>query len=139
VGAVVDASICAKWFFLEEHSDAALRFMSSGETFAAPDLLTAEFGNIVWKRRVRGEIREDEAVGAIDAFSDLAIKLHSAIGLAQNALAIGIAVRHSFYDCLYLALAEREATKLVTADRRLRNKLAGTAYAPLLLWIEDLP
>jgi predicted nucleic acid-binding protein len=139
VGVVVDASVCAKWFFIEEHSEPARRFMSSGETFAAPDLLAAEFGNIVWKRRMRGEIRDDEVAETIDAFADLAVRLHPATGLARDALAIGVTLRHSFYDCLYLALAERDGSKLVTADRRLRDKVAGTRYAPLLLWIEDLP
>ena len=54
-------------------------------------------------------------------------------------VAIGVVLRHSFYDCLYLALARRKTVRLVTADRRLRNKTAGTAYASLILWIEDVP
>lgn len=139
MGAVIDASVCAKWFFVEEHSDVALRLMSSGKTFAAPDLLAAEFGNIVWKRRVRGEIDEDEALEAVGAFGDLRLDLHPTAVLAEDALAIGVALRHPFYDCLYLALAERENARLVTADRRLRNKVGNTRFARLILPVEDLP
>jgi predicted nucleic acid-binding protein len=37
-------------------------------------------------------------------------------------------LRHPVYDCFYLALAEREDATLVTADRRLIGRLAGSRW-----------
>ena len=139
VGIVVDASVCAKWFFPEEHSDHATRLLLSDEAFRAPELLMAEFGSIVWKKRIRGEINDSDALEAVSDFGRTRLELSPTHELALDALAIGVALRHSFYDCLYLALAERDGIKLVTADRRFRNKVAGTRFADRLLWIEDLP
>ena len=38
------------------------------------------------------------------------------------------ALDHPIYDCLYLALADREDVGLVTADARLVEKVARTAW-----------
>jgi predicted nucleic acid-binding protein len=45
--------------------------------------------------------------------------------------------RHGFYDCLYVALAEREGCELVTADQRLINNL-GPAF-PFIKSLASLP
>jgi predicted nucleic acid-binding protein len=43
----------------------------------------------------------------------------------------------SYYDGLYLALAEAARCPFVYADQRLRNTLAGRC--PRAMWIEDYP
>lgn len=139
MGFVVDASVCAKWFFEEEHHALARRLPGSGEPLHAPELLASEVGSIVWKRCVRGEITPAEGADVLSALGALPIELAPTGELAVAALELGCALGHSFYDCLYLALARREGVPLVTADGRLRRKLAGTAHAGLVLWIEDLP
>ncbi len=48
--------------------------------------------------------------------------------LARTALAIAIELDHPVYDCIYLALARRRGAPLVTLDRRLTARLAGTRY-----------
>jgi predicted nucleic acid-binding protein len=40
-----------------------------------------------------------------------------------------VALDHPVHDCFYLALAEVEAGQLVTVDRRLLAKVAGTPFA----------
>ena len=40
--------------------------------------------------------------------------------LQAEALALAIHLQHPVYDCLYLALARREAATLITTDRRLQ-------------------
>lgn len=139
MGSVVDASICIKWFFDEEHHEAAKRLLGDDTELSAPDLIVAEFGNVVWKKLKRGEITSFEGARAVDAFNSAQITLVPARDLATVAFKIAADLGHPFYDCLYLALAQRERTRVVTADKRLRNKLAGTPYAALLLWIEDVP
>jgi predicted nucleic acid-binding protein len=39
--------------------------------------------------------------------------------LQAEALALAIHLQHPVYDCLYLALARREAATLISADQRL--------------------
>lgn len=52
-------------------------------------------------------------------------RLYPSQPLAEAALLLSYRLRHPIYDCLYLALAEREDTRLVTADQ----EFAAVAYA----------
>jgi len=47
-------------------------------------------------------------------------------------MATSLALDHPVYDCFYLALAEREQSVVVTADRRLITRLAQTRYERLV-------
>ncbi len=47
------------------------------------------------------------------------------LGKASMVLALACHLDHPLYDCLYLALARREAATLLTADQRLQ-RLAAT-------------
>jgi predicted nucleic acid-binding protein len=66
---VVDASVAVKWFVPEIHSAEALRLLSLYCELLAPDLLPSEFGNILWKKTRRGEIRVPEAVETFHALA----------------------------------------------------------------------
>jgi predicted nucleic acid-binding protein len=105
----------------------------------APDLLIAEVGSIVWKKCRLGEVSEADGMAFLTILGNVDIALSPASELMGSALQLGLALRHSFYDCLYLALAARESVQLVTADERLHRKLTGTPYAGLTLWLGDLP
>jgi predicted nucleic acid-binding protein len=50
------------------------------------------------------------------------------VSLAGRALEIAAELRHPAYDCFYLALAQERRAQLVTADRRLISRLAGTPW-----------
>ena len=139
MGVVVDASVCAKWFFDEENRAEAMRLLESGEELLAPDLLAAELGSVVLRRCAGAEITEAHGVRTLGAFRNIGIDLRPTAELGVDALRIGLALRHSLYDCLYLALAQRERLPLVTADRRLRARVNCTRYAGLTFWIADLP
>jgi predicted nucleic acid-binding protein len=47
---IVDASIAVKLYVPEVHSQQAVRFFSDQHDLIAPDLMLAEFGNIIWKK-----------------------------------------------------------------------------------------
>ena len=57
--------------------------------------------------------------------------------LMDRALEISIAKRHNFYDCLYVALAERERCELLTADTKLITNLQ--ASFPFITSLATLP
>ena len=44
---------------------------------------------------------------------------HDFVPLMPKAIALSSAVRIGVYDCLYVALAERQQCKVVTADQRI--------------------
>jgi predicted nucleic acid-binding protein len=50
-------------------------------------------------------------------------RLQSSLAILRRALAISSAAKIGVYDCLYVALAEREASQLVTADDKLVKNL----------------
>lgn len=57
--------------------------------------------------------------------------------LLQRATAISSQARIGVYDCLYVALAERENCELVTADDKLIKKLQG--QFPFIVPLTSLP
>ena len=126
---VIDASIVLKWFLPEADSPAARRLMDSGHQFMAPDLLFSEVGNAVWKRVRRRELSADDGQRLIGDIGDIAVETVATRELMSDACAIAMASGQTVYDCMYLALAVRLDTQLVTADRRFRD---GVAANPIL-------
>lgn len=134
---VVDASVAAKWFIKEENHDDALALLDQPSLLHAPDLLLTEFANIAWKKCVRGEISEGQAVSLTEAIPLYLPNLHGQTSLLGPAMTLAIGSRHSVYDCIYLALAVELGGIMVTADRRLKAKLEGTPLAWRILFVDQ--
>lgn len=132
---VVDASVAAKWFLPELHADRALRLFSGRQSLIAPDLLIAEFGNILWKQVRRQTISADEASQMIGDMRQLPVQIVSSGPMIGAALQLAILTDRSVYDCLYLSLAVDRDCLLVTADERFANSLKATPYASHVRWI----
>lgn len=47
---VVDASVAIKWFLPEVHSEPASRLLREERYLLVPDLIWAEFGNVLGKK-----------------------------------------------------------------------------------------
>jgi len=135
---VVDASVVVKWFLPEVSAEAALRVAAGEHVLLAPELLGAEFTSVLWKKTRRGEIEAAAAVRMLDDFSRIAIGFHPLMPLLPTAFAMAAGAGHSVYDCLYLALAEREDCPVVTADRRFHASFAGGQLGHRMLWVEAL-
>jgi predicted nucleic acid-binding protein len=136
---VVDASVTVKWFFPEIHSDAALRLLTGKHTLSAPDLIFAEFGNVLWKRFRKKEISRSEVGATIAAFLSVPLRLQSSQTMLPLALEIACGENRTVYDSLYLAAAMVHQLPLVTADGKLYRGLRRGPLSPHLLWIEDIP
>ena len=126
---VVDASVAAKWFFEEDHSDAAIRLISPRRRLLAPDLIWAEVGNVIWKRARRNEITEDDARGIIADLLRMPLEITSTATHLPLAIELAMSTGRTVYDSLYLALAIERRCRLITADDRLLKSLAATPLA----------
>ena len=125
---VVDASVACKWFF-EEHLSAESRALAeSGVAFTAPDLILAECANAAW-RRVRGNaIPRAQAHAFLNALPQWFETLAPTARLHEAAFDMACTLEHPVYDCLYLALAEREQTRMVSADRAFIQRVARSPW-----------
>jgi predicted nucleic acid-binding protein len=135
---VVDASVAVKWFVPEIHSEHALRLLRKRFDLQAPELIQAEFGNILWKKCRAGELDGTTAGEILGSFKRSPLVVHPHGALLKLAWEIALKHRQTFYDCLYLALAMAEKARMVTADRKFYEALAGTSSERHLLWIEDV-
>ena len=78
-----------------------------------------EIANALWKLKKSDRLQGiDPQLLLIDA-CDLIDQIEPDRHLHQEALALAMHLDHPVYDCIYLALARREAAVLFTADRRL--------------------
>ncbi len=122
-------SVAAKWFLPEEQEDHARRVLTDADVLLAPDLLRVELANVLWKAAGQGRLDPEQAVRILDGMDDQPLDVRAAGPLLPRALRLAIQLRHPVYDCVYIALAEREDCKVVTADRRLHDRVEGSALS----------
>jgi predicted nucleic acid-binding protein len=133
---VVDASVVIKWFVPENGTEAALQLLHSGHQFVAPDLLFAEVANSIWKKTLRGELTAIDSHHLAADLERIAVETIQCRELATDAHALALITARSVYDSMYVAVAIRLETRLITADERLVNALA--AFPKIAGYVERL-
>ena len=121
--AVVDASVAIKWVVEEEDTQGALMVLRAFELLS-PDLIFAECANILWRKVRLSELTQDEANEAASLIRIAQIEVLPVRRLIESSLRLAIALDHAAYDCVYLALALENDCPFVTADQRLKRKVA---------------
>jgi predicted nucleic acid-binding protein len=101
----------------------------------APDCFPLEAAHALSKAERRGIIR-DAAQLWLELMAD-SPQLFPSAPLMLRALSIATRARIGVYDCLYVALAEREGCELVTANARLLNSLQPTY--PFIITMAAVP
>lgn len=114
---VIDSSVAVKWWIAEPDSALATS-LTEGRTLIAPDFLSVECANILWKHVRRGEITQATATAALMMLQAAPIPRTRDTDLVSDAQRLSADLDHPVYDCLYLALALRHGVPVVTADRR---------------------
>jgi predicted nucleic acid-binding protein len=127
---LVDACVALKWYLAEEDSDAADKLYLD-EQLLAPDLILAEVGNALWKAWRKEALDASLIPMAMTNLEQRLVQLYPPAPLIGRATEIACALAHPVYDCLYLACAEREGVKLITADLKLLRAVDGTEWAGL--------
>jgi predicted nucleic acid-binding protein len=113
---VIDASVAVKWMVREPGNDVARELFELPDPLVAPDWLLIEAASTFWKKVKGGELLELHAERHLQDLPEFFSRLYESHGLAHAALGLSFRLRHSVYDCLYLALAVRENCQVVTAD-----------------------
>jgi predicted nucleic acid-binding protein len=138
---IIDSSVAIKWFLPEPFSSEACRILDAYKTgsltMMAPDLINAEFGNIVWKKHVFQGLAEPDAQTVIEEFGKLAFVLTSTASLLNDAYRLAVTHKRTVYDCLYIALSLRENCQFVTADEKLVN--ATSSSISTIKWLPNWP
>jgi len=134
---VVDASVVVKWYLPEAYSEDALQLLLSGRELFAPDLVDAQVGSVLWRRVRNGEVKRDDAIRVLQNLQRLPLRRVPIPDLTPMAFEIAAATTRTFNESLFFALALREETKLVTADRWWFNLLSTGPMKPLLRWVGE--
>jgi predicted nucleic acid-binding protein len=127
----LDASVALKWVLAETNSDKAERlrddFRAGVHELIVPDIFPSEVANALTRAERKKQIAVGEAVILLADVMTTLPRLFSAVPyLITRATTLSSAESHKYYDCLYLALAEREGCEFVTADDTLVNKFGAT-------------
>jgi predicted nucleic acid-binding protein len=138
---VLDSSVALKWFLAEPDSDKALRLRDDARAgvheLLAPDFFPVEVTHAITRAERQGRITPAEGTSFVaDLLAELPA-LHPSVPLLPRAYVLSSLSRHGVYDCMYVALAEREGCELVTADDKLVKNLS--AQFPFLVPLASMP
>jgi predicted nucleic acid-binding protein len=132
---IVDASVAVKWYVKEQVRDKALRlredFVSDLIELEAPSLLLYEVGNAL---RHHPASTLSDCAGSVRQLRNLGIIFHELDDtLGDMAASIAFQDQVTFYDAVYLALAKRLEAKLITADKKLCDRLGEQSRSQTVL------
>ena len=118
---VVDASILVSVLAGAEQAGwAQAQLTTAGHrSIWAPHVVDAEVGHSLRRRFAAGQLDASDAEGALADLARLPLRRIAHLGLIDRAWALKDNL--SFYDALYVALAERLKLPLMTLDLRLAN------------------
>lgn len=138
---VLDSSVGFKWAVAEALSDKArgLRdeFRRGLRDFLAPDIFPIEVAHALTKAERQRRITPLQGMAHLADVLSTAPFLHPYLPLLPRAFAVASQAGIGVYDCLYVALAEREGCDLITADDRLVRALQ--ASYPFITPLASMP
>jgi len=107
---------------VEADSDKALAIQTD---LIAPDFFPIECSHALVRAERKGVIQVGEAEVLFGMIMAELPHLHPSLPLLPRAVELASKLRKGVYDCVYVALAEREGCNFVTADERLIKDLQG--------------
>lgn len=135
---VIDASIAVKWCVAEPGSAEAEALIDEETSRAAPEHMMLEVAQALLRHVQAGRIPLGHVTRSLQKLRTL-VKDVPTPWLLDDAVAIAAACRCSVYDALNVAAADRWDCHLVTADAKLRGKLAGSVWARRVLLLRVPP
>jgi predicted nucleic acid-binding protein len=120
---VLDASAAVRLILADPAAADLAERVGGAALVLAPELMLTELANTLWKLQRADRLNELDPQELLAEARELVDRLEPDRHLQAEALALACHLNHPVYDCLYLALARREAASLISSDRRL-NALA---------------
>lgn len=121
----LDASVAVKWVLREPDTAVALAlradFRNQVHEMIAPDTFPVEIAHALTKTERRGLILPGEALLRLEQVLVSPPLFYPSLPLITRAVELASQARIGVYDCLYVALAERELCLVISADQRLVN------------------
>jgi len=138
---VLDSSVAIKWVLPEKDTPKAVRlrneFRRGVHELLAPDAFPVEVSHALTRAERRGVIRPPAAINQLNNVLSYPPVLYPYLPLLVRAVSISSQTRQGVYDCLYVALAEREKCELLTSDAKLITNLQSTF--PFITPLSSLP
>src|SRR5262245_18656989 len=138
---VLDASAALCWILPHPNSGKALQlradFSNVVHELIAPSVFSSEVAGALTKAERQKLISVVDARPLLGRVMRTPPVLHPYETLLDRAVYISSQTRSGLYDCLYVALAEREGCELVTDDQRLIANLKPRF--PLIVSLASLP
>lgn len=113
-----------------ELSDESLAVMDRADTIIAPDFALAELTSVVWQWTRHRDLSGEVGHQILTASRELISFLAPSEPLWPRALDLAVEMEHSPYDTLFVALAEKIDTVLVTYDGKLIRTFPERAIRP---------
>ena len=117
---VLDASAAVRLILGDPAAAGLAQQIGEAALVLAPELMLSEVANTLWKLWRADQLNNLDPQQLLADARDLVDRVEPDRHLQTEALALACHLNHPVYDCLYLALARREAATLINADRRLR-------------------
>jgi predicted nucleic acid-binding protein len=138
---VLDSSVAFKWVVPELHSDKALLLRDDYRNrvvqLIAPDIFLGEVTHALTRAERQKRITPTQGAQALADILNTPPLLVGYIALLPRAYEISSHHHVGVFDCLYVALAEREGCDLVTADDRMLKNLQP--HFPFIVSLGSLP
>jgi predicted nucleic acid-binding protein len=124
---VVDASVGFKWVVPEVDSDKAIRlrdaYLQGSHQLIAPDFYPVEVAHSITRAERQRRITISQGAIALRDTLNALPRLEGSVQLLPRGYVISSQARIGVYDCVYIALAEREKCDFITADDKLVNNV----------------
>lgn len=123
---VVDASVAIKWFIPGPHSGQASDLLRMGKKLIAPEIIRIEVA-VALTGLVHAKVLDESATQTLlkawhNHLAMQAVSLEPTTADFKAATEISIRIKYPLQGCLYVAVAERLKTPLITVDQELLKK-----------------
>ena len=136
---IVDSSVLFALFFPEEYSGWSEKVIGKYDELHVPELVFLETSNAAWKRIVIFKQPSNIVLRNLKLLhkfiNDMCV-VHRDIEYLQEAIDLSIKLKVTVYDSLFLVMAEKYRTKVLTIDRKLVEVLRreGEEYRVISPW-----
>jgi len=138
---VLDSSVAFKSLVPEQDSRKAVDLVDEFRMFhhdlIAPNVFSYELAHALTRAERQGRLAQGEASFNWTSFMAFPPILFEDSSLIERGIEISSQYRIGVYDCVYVALAEREGCELLTADAKLVSNLHK--HFPFIVELSTLP